>query len=218
MAENGDKLDPPATDEERALAAELSRALEESEDAPAGDEAGLVAALRAAWDPAALDEDEHAALVERVLERTMGSRRELQEAAELRRALEDEGAPSEEADLARSLRSAWSPRPIEPRAHAEIVERVTRPAPRRGVVIRVVFGGGAALALAAAVLLVIGQVGKSSAPIATSPAVKLSPSRSTQELFDKPFERGAASARIDRIALSRAGDLRDNRFAMWGVR
>jgi hypothetical protein len=45
------------------------------------------------------------------------------------------------------------------------------------------------------------------------------PARSTQALFDAPFARtGGESARIDRIAMARAQDYRDNQFAAWGVR
>ena len=44
-------------------------------------------------------------------------------------------------------------------------------------------------------------------------------SRSTQELFPERFApTGGESARIDRIAMARAADLRDNEFAKWGVR
>ena len=42
--------------------------------------------------------------------------------------------------------------------------------------------------------------------------------RSTQALFDQPFERGQATARADRIAVARTADLRQNRFARWGVK
>ena len=45
--------------------------------------------------------------------------------------------------------------------------------------------------------------------------------RSADALFDAttPFPRhGEESARIDRIASARAADLRQNRFAAWGVK
>jgi hypothetical protein len=198
-------LDPPPSAEELAATEELARA------------------LKSAWRPEPIDAREHDELIERVLERTMASRHELKQAAELRRALEDESVPSEEADLARSLKAAWLPRPLGALDHEGVVERVTTSGPRRGVLLRVSFGAGAALALAAAVLFVVGQLSATRAPTAsnaesTQRAADLVQSRSTQPLFDKPFERGAASARIDRIALARAGDLRENRFAMWGVR
>lgn len=47
------------------------------------------------------------------------------------------------------------------------------------------------------------------------------PSRSTDDLFDRNTQfpkTGGESARIDRIAMARASDLRQNRFAAWGVR
>ena len=58
--------------------------------------------------------------------------------------------------------------------------------------------------------------------------VPLARARSTQPLFQSydGFKSGEAStsvsvsatARIDKIAIARAGDYRDNRFAKWGVR
>ncbi len=47
------------------------------------------------------------------------------------------------------------------------------------------------------------------------------PSRSTDDLFDPNAQfpkSGGESARIDRIAMARTSDLRQNRFAAWGVR
>jgi hypothetical protein len=38
-------------------------------------------------------------------------------------------------------------------------------------------------------------------------------SRSTQPLFKQPFKPGDAAARIDRIAMARERDYRENRFA-----
>jgi hypothetical protein len=81
------------------------------------------------------------------------------------------------------------------------------------VLIRVSFGVAGALALAAGVALF---VGRTLAPAA--PPVELAHLRSTQPLFDHPFRSGEGSARVDRIAMARSSDLRDNRFARWGVR
>jgi hypothetical protein len=153
----------------------------------------------------------------------------------LRRALEDPDAPeTAESDLARALRAAHAPRPIDEASHRAIVERAltapgaerARQAGRGGRVIRVVFGGAAALALAAGVLLAVNVNDRASAPLASraaaprSPAavVELRSARSTQPLFTEPFGATAAAARIDRIAMARASDLRENRFARWGVR
>jgi hypothetical protein len=56
--------------------------------------------------------------------------------------------------------------------------------------------------------------------VADTIAAAFIPTRSTDELFGaQPFPRtGGESQRIDRIATARASDLRQNRFAAWGVR
>jgi hypothetical protein len=96
-----------------------------------------------------------------------------------------------------------------------------RPAPRRGgQLIRVTFGVAAALSVAAAIVLVIQRPERAAMDEASVAEVApLAPVRSTQPLFHEPFARaGGASDRIDRIAMARSSDLRDNRFALWGVR
>ena len=81
------------------------------------------------------------------------------------------------------------------------------------------FGGVASLAaMAASIALVM----RSSAP-ATSAALEAPPamavSRSTAQLFPEGIPvTGGTSDRVDRIAYARAQDLRENRFARWGVR
>jgi hypothetical protein len=141
----------------------------------------------------------------------------------LRDALADPSIENADADLARALALAHEPREIDAAEHQKIVANAvlrTRP-PRR--VVKVVFGVGTALALAAAFVLVFGKLDMTKGPSMTIPtAASLVPARSTQDLFDEPFakplSKGAASARIDRIAMARSGDLRENRFATWGVR
>jgi hypothetical protein len=151
--------------------------------------------------------------------------------ARLRDALADPKLANADADLARALALADEPRALDLREHEQIIERAVAKTKPRGKVIRVAFGVGTALALAATAVLVLGTLDKSAeaprpASVAAGPAPAPGPgllqARSTQELFEEPFakplSRGAASARIDRIAMARAGDLRENRFAMWGVR
>jgi hypothetical protein len=149
------------------------------------------------------------------------------EADRLRAALEDPaGGANDDADLARALRAAWAPRDLPAVEHRALVDRALaslparRPERRRRTAIRVSFAAGAVAALAACVLLVVStaQDGLVGAPSATlSPRVAIT--RSTQDLFAQPFAAtGGATARIDRIALARAADLRDNEFAKWGVR
>jgi len=48
--------------------------------------------------------------------------------------------------------------------------------------------------------------------------VALAKARSTQPLFDEPFHAGETSARIDKIAMARASDYRNNYFAKRGVK
>ena len=143
---------------------------------------------------------------------------ELREARELAAALERGGAPNDDAAFLRTLVVAHAPESftLSPEVNERLVSRVLskkrEAAPRNGRLIRIFFGAGAvALAAAAAIALVLGK------PTETDGA-KLAQSRSTQELFREPFHGDQASARIDRIAMARAGDLRENRFARWGVR
>jgi hypothetical protein len=80
---------------------------------------------------------------------------------------------------------------------------------RSGVAFRVT----AMLALAASVVL---AVARPSAPSSVAPSMAVS--RSTQSLFGGAFAPvGGESARIDRIAVARAADLRENEFQRWGV-
>jgi hypothetical protein len=145
------------------------------------------------------------------------SAEELAESARLREALADPSKPSADADLLRALANAHAPREIEPLAHRAIVQRALATPPRRqrGTVVRVSFGVAAVLAAAALVLLFI----RTRLPRPDAAVAQVSVSRSTQPLFTEPFaEQGGESARIDRIAMAREADLRENRFARWGVR
>jgi hypothetical protein len=145
------------------------------------------------------------------------------EADALRAALDGAPGSNDHADLARALHAAWSPSELSADRHERILEqalaRSARPARQtgRGRVLRVVFGAGTAVALAAGVAAVIGtERAEEPAPEAAAP---LATSRSTQPLFAQSFERrGGESSRIDRIALARQADLRENEFTRWGVR
>ena len=119
-------------------------------------------------------------------------------------------------ELARVLRAAWSPEDLSAEEHRKLVAQAI--APRRAKVVRVSFGASAILALAASVLLVVwSDRGPRPGPPNVGPTLSLS--RSTQSLFGRPFApTGGESARVDRIAMARAADLRENEFAKWGVR
>lgn len=141
---------------------------------------------------------------------------ELREADALARALEGASA-CDDATFLRAVRLAHAPEqyPLSDEENARIAASALGKASsaRSGRVIRVAFGAASfALAAAAAVVLVLGGDRASQVP------PRLAQSRSTQELFREPFTQGQASARIDRIALARSSELRENRFARWGVR
>jgi hypothetical protein len=142
-------------------------------------------------------------------------------AEELRRALEDPARAHDDAGLARGLRAAWSPPPIDPDAHHRILAaalaRPDRQPAQRPRVVRVAFGAASALALAAGAAAVVQT--QANAPVPGQPPAAVAVSRSTQPLFDGRFPSvGGETSRIDRIALARAVDLRDNEFQRWGVR
>jgi hypothetical protein len=145
---------------------------------------------------------------------------EVAAAEALRAALDDPSRDHEGAALLRAVAEASAPRPLDDAAHRAIVERAlsaspaarTRVRPRSRAWPAATF---AAIAIAAALVLVLGE--RDDRPRAR--ALALTPARSTQPLFSEPFARhGGESARIDRIASARASDLRDNRFALRGVR
>lgn len=135
---------------------------------------------------------------------------ELREAASLRDALARGDAP-----FAAALRAAYSSAPIVERRSDELVDAALAAAPApRGRVIRVVFGVGAAFVAAAAAAALV-----ASGSLAPPPGASLSVSRSTEELFDRPFPReGGTSERVERIAAARHRDLRRNQYARWGVK
>jgi hypothetical protein len=145
---------------------------------------------------------------------------EIADAEALREALADPSRASAPADFLRSVALAHQPRELSRQAHAAILSRSivrgeVRRADARARRTRVIFAVTGGLAMAAAIALLVGR--EAFAPEATREP--LLPGRSTQALFHEPFARvGGESARIDRIASARAVDLRENRFAAWGVR
>jgi hypothetical protein len=171
------------------------------------------------------------------------SEEEVAQSDALRRALEDPSVPNAAAELARAVALANRPRPLDAALHADLVEKALAqrlhppgPPPRKqggGSVIKVFFGASAALAVAASIALIVGSLDKDEAPAASSvaPATTATPyhARSTQPLFDEPFEApqgkvgarsrpSSGSARVDRIAMARGGDFRENEFTRWGTR
>jgi hypothetical protein len=171
--------------------------------------------LRSAYAPAPISDARNRMLIELALEDPLAeaSAEELVESDRLRRALEGDG-DHPNATLARALRAAIKSPESAP-------AKRSLPPPRK---VYVLFGAAAAItALAASVLLVLRPVESRREPSAiasSSPAtpLALAEARSTQELFTHKFEAAETSARVDRIALVRARELRANRYTMWGVR
>lgn len=142
---------------------------------------------------------------------------ELAAAEALREALEGRAPENPDAELARALKLALDPRPIDALAHRRILDRVVpKPSPLRSILVP--FAG---LAAAAAVALFVSSA-QQKAPVpsmAAGPAVQLQVSRPTSNLFEGQFpQTGETSKRVDTIAVARERDLRGNRFAKWGVR
>jgi hypothetical protein len=182
----------------------------------AAEERRLAELLQNTWSPRALDSARHERLLQAALEDPFAapSPEELVESERLRRALDGQG---DHADLrlARALSAAFAPKlaPALPAPTLAVDARAKRPG-------QVIFYGfaavGAALALAAAVLLRLTPAARTSSAPAPDLAT-LAQSRSTAELF-QATSAGAPSERIDRIASARGRELRDNRYALWGVR
>lgn len=208
-----DDPDAPPTEEEIAESQRLRDALED----PSVDHEGadLARALRSAYGPEPLAHDELASLVEASLDPA-----EVASAQALRDSLEEPNIPNDDASFAVALAAAWAPKALSDADHAAIVAKaiasfgrkaeVARLDLRRERIVRVTFVTSMVAIAASILLLVRTKPTEAEAPLAKA--------RSTQPLFAEPFKPGEASARIDRIAVARASDYRDNRFAKWGVR
>jgi hypothetical protein len=195
-----------------------------------GEEAELLQALEAALHPSELDPDVHERLLEMALEDPLApaSEEELIESARLRDALED-GSPNANARLLGALGALGAPFASGASGAGEdddAVERALgsalapakapRPAARRNVVYAIFGAGSAVLAAAAAVALFVGT-SRQAAPASAQAGAYVAP-HSTAPLFAERFETGDTTARMDLIASTRSRDLRNNRYASWGVR
>lgn len=198
----------------------MSQADEEELPLAPDEEAELLRALEAALRPAPLDPAVNERLLEMALEDPLAppSEEELVESARLRDALDD--GSSADARLLRALAAPFSADPddavIERALGAALPPASTAAAPRRNVIYAIFGAGSAVLAAAAAVALLIGT-SREAAPTAAGPAAYVTP-HSTAPLFAERFETGDTTARMDLIASARSRDLRNNRYASWGVR
>jgi hypothetical protein len=205
----------------------VSQADEEEATLPPEEEAAVLALLQAAWRPAELDPRVHERLLEMALEDPFAeaSPEELVESARLRDALE-RGTANADASLLRAL-AAGTGRDSDDAASERALQAVlgaapqSAPRPRPNVVYALFGAGSALLAAAAAVTLLIGSTRRSAPAAAVAGAVAPSAyvvPHSTASLFAERFDTGDTTARMDLIASVRRRDLRDNRYAAWGVR
>ena len=183
------------------------------------EERRLSTLLKSAYAPTELDSARHEHLLQAALEDPFApaSEEELVESERLRQALDGNGDGDHlDLVLARALAAAHAPTLEPPR----VVPRLERAAPERppAKVLYFRFAGVAAtLAAAAAVLLAVTARAPPPAAAPELPALALAQSRSTAALIQADAA-GAPSTRIDRIASLRGRELRDNRYALWGVR
>jgi hypothetical protein len=190
----------------------------------------LLTALQAALRPAELEANVNERLIELALDDPLApaSAEELAESARLRDAL-DRGEPHEHTATLAALRAAFeAPVPNEPHIDSSVDQAVDgalhgaaafsqQASKRRGNVVYAVFGATSAVLAAAAVAMLFLGTASRSAP---EPALasELAKPRSTAPLFSERFETAQTTARMDAIASARSRDLRDNRYAAWGVR
>jgi hypothetical protein len=190
-------------------------AVEDISPLPSEEEATLLAALEAALRPGELSATLNERLIEVALEDPLAppSEAELLESERLRGALDD-GATHEDAALLEGLRASSGPESVDRAVERALARALPRPKPRRNV-IYAVFGAGGVLAAAAAALLLVTQPRPPEAALTTDAYAR---SRSTASMFNERFETVDTSARMDAIASVRGRELRDNRYAAWGVR
>jgi len=184
----------------------------------AATEARLATLLQNAFRPSEIDPARHERLLLAALEDPFAeaSPEERIESERLRQALDGQG-DHQDLLLARALSAAHAPELRRPLPEPELGAFAPRKRERSGRVIYYRFAGVAtALAVAAAVLLRLTPQ-KSAPPAPDLATFALAQSRSTAAIF-RADSAGAPSERIDRIASVRSRELRDNRYALWGVR
>jgi hypothetical protein len=147
---------------------------------------------------------------------------ELAAAGELRRLLEGSAPPepgNADGALVEAVRAASRPAPIAEAIHRQIVDKALAK-PTKSKVIYLMFGGLAGAAAMAAVLALVVRGSKEPlGPASAAAAAPMAVCRSAADLFPAGIPTtGGTSDRVDRIAYARAHDLRENRFAAWGVR
>ena len=205
----------------------MSQADEEEPLLPPAEEAEVLALLEAALRPCELDSELNERLLEMALEDPFAppSAEELVESERLRDALAGQGKHPD-VEVLRALGAPFAGEKAEDVAERVLQQTLTKGAepPRRNV-IYAVFGAGSALLAAAAALALLlqspqptrSQAGAVVAAAPTAAPTYIAP-HSTADMFDERFDTAGTTARMDLIASARSRDLRDNRYASWGVK
>jgi hypothetical protein len=183
-------------------------------------EQALVRALRAAYAPEPLSEQLNELLIAQALEDPLAppNEQELVESDRFRRALAGEAA-HRDLDLVRALKAAGAPAPLDELHVERAADAALGNRRARANVIYAVFGAvAAATAMAAGIMMLIGTRQEPSLAQQSPSVQTLAISRSTSPLFAGKLENTSPTERIDRIAIVRERELRENRYAMWGVR
>jgi len=186
--------EPPLSPEELALATQLDE---------------LALSLRSAARPTSLNAARHDFILEQALADPLAppTPEEAQAAAELASALEG-SADTTGFTLVRALQLAQAPvAPTLPQ-HERVLRRVRLT--RHKLVIATLGSVSTLLAAAAALFLLLEP--------ARAPNPRLATSRSLDAVLGAEAFNLTASERMDRIVVARAADLRENRYAAWGVR
>jgi hypothetical protein len=187
-----------------------------SADEDGAEEPGIAEALRAAFGPAHLEPESNERLIAQALEQAAeAATRERAAAEALRSALERSDALPE-AELSRALRHAVKPAELDPSTNERLLDAALSSRARPSNVVFGTFGALAVgLSLAASVALWISNQSEEEGELSRS--VVFVASRSLAPLFDTA-EQQNPSERMDRIANVRRRELRENRYASWGVR
>lgn len=206
----------------------MSQADKEERFLPPEEEAEVLALLEAALRPSELDPELNERLLEMALEDPLAppSAEELVESERLRDALAGQGTHEDLAVL-RALGAPFAQDDASGVAERVLQQTLDKsPKKPRSNVVYAMFGAGSAiLAAAAAVALLVqsprrAEQAPAAAMVAAAPTAAptyIAP-HSTADMFDERFDTASTTARMDLIASARSRDLRDNRYASWGVK
>lgn len=190
---------------------ELDRDAESGDPPSLGrEDLALLEAVHAAWAPS----DPEPEVVLWAVQGALGN----EDAEALRLALERRAAHPD-AELLEALEVAYEPEALRPGAHEAALAGALarRPGRAKTNVVYAAFGSvGVLAALAAGFVLFLKPLDREARDLVAEPVLPAI-SRSSADLFDRAFERGKTTERIDRIATARARDLRANRYLSWGI-